>query len=187
MAWYICEMALYHKDFVSTKPSVMARASMALARGILGRPDNADLDHTENVTVLTLSQRLQSTSQILSRKYSSAHLSRASTRLEQFLAQQAAIQTCAAPPTPPCEVQKPTTNIDYVYNTPVKAPYANTVNNGYLTPPITPDGEFFLNGEAKGYSAHIRRPITPTPQSNNPYAQRYSQPQFQAYSQDMMH
>ena len=36
MALYICEVALYYKDFVSTKLLIMARAFMALVRSILG-------------------------------------------------------------------------------------------------------------------------------------------------------
>jgi len=190
MAWYICEISLYHKDFVSTKPSVMSRASLALARGILGRPDVADLDHIENLTLLGLSQRLNGPSQVLSRKYASPHMSRASARLEHFLAQ-AAMERQAAPPTPPCEVaHKPTANIDYVYNTPQKAPHGNMVN-GYLTPPITPDGMFFQNGnEVNGYQAQQpRRPITPTPSGSNHYAHRYQHEQqhYQGYHQEMMH
>jgi hypothetical protein len=70
MAGYVCEVALYHKEFVPTKLSVMARASMALARGIFGRCEIPNLDHIENLTVLGLFQRLHETSQILSRKYS---------------------------------------------------------------------------------------------------------------------
>lgn len=38
MSAYLCEIALYHRDFVSTKPSIMARSSLNLARAILG-PD----------------------------------------------------------------------------------------------------------------------------------------------------
>jgi hypothetical protein len=55
MAWYICEVALYYKDFVSTKLSVMARASIALARSILGCHKTLNLDQDENWTVWALS------------------------------------------------------------------------------------------------------------------------------------
>jgi hypothetical protein len=37
MALYLSEVAMYHKEFVSRKPSVMAHASITLARAILGR------------------------------------------------------------------------------------------------------------------------------------------------------
>ena len=36
MTWYICEIALYHRDFVSVRPSVLARSALALARFVLG-------------------------------------------------------------------------------------------------------------------------------------------------------
>ncbi|KAF4462989.1 cyclin domain-containing [Fusarium albosuccineum] len=39
MAAYLCEIALYYPDFASTRPSTMARSSLALARIILGRPE----------------------------------------------------------------------------------------------------------------------------------------------------
>lgn len=196
MAWYICEIALYHKEFVSTKPSVMARTSLALARGILNRPEVSDgaWDHVENLTLVSLSQRLHQTSQVLSRKYASPHMSRASASLEHFLAQQAAITSRMAPPTPPCEAPhtKAMTNTDYIYNTPQKGPYGVMVN-GYLTPPITPEGEFFLNGkDSSGYQTHApRRPVTPTPSSTNSYVQQqYIQQEqqhlYQARSQSMI-
>jgi hypothetical protein len=191
MAWYICEIALYHKEFVSTKPSVMARASLALARGILGRPEVPDgaWGHVENLTLLGLSQHLNQTSSVLSRKYASPHLSRASTALEHFLAQQAAIARRAAPLTPPCESTppKPSVNIDYVYNTPQKAPYGVMVN-GYLTPPETPEeGEFFLNADGtNGCQAEApRRPVTPSPSGGNPYTLQHQQ--FQGCHQSLLH
>jgi hypothetical protein len=188
MAWYICEIALYHKEFVSTKPSVMARASLALARGILSRPEVSDgaWDHVENLTLLSLSQHLNQTSSVLSRKYASPHMSRVSATLEQFLAQQAAIARHAAPPTPPCESTPPkaAADVDYIYNTPQKIPHG-VMANGYPTPPETPEDEYFLNDNgAKGYQAEApRRPVTPTPSGTNPYAQ---QQQFQVFHQNMI-
>jgi hypothetical protein len=189
LSWYICEIALYHKEFVSTRPSVMARASLALARGILNRPEAPDsvLDHIDNLTLVSLSQYLHQTSQVLSRKYASPHLSRVSTTLEQFVLQQAAIARQAGPPTPPCEAghAKSTGNADNIYNTPQKGAQG-VVINGYLTPPITPEGHFYMNGnDAKAYYAQPpRRPMTPTPSNNDVYSQ---QQQYQAYHQSMMH
>jgi hypothetical protein len=59
-------------------------------------------------------------------------------------------------------------------------PYGNMVN-GYMTPPITPDGEYFMNGnEIKGYQQAPRCPVTPTPNHN------YVQPQYQSHQYDMM-
>ena len=68
MAWYICELALYHKDFVSKKPSVMARASLALAQGILGRSEiTSDHDVEVSKTILELSHKLDRPSTVLFR------------------------------------------------------------------------------------------------------------------------
>jgi len=170
----------------------MARASLALARGILGRPEVSDgaWDHVENLTLLSLSQHLNQTSSVLSRKYASPHMSRVSATLEHFLTQQAAIAKCAAPPTPPCESTPPksTANADYIYSTPQKAPHGVMVN-GYPTPPETPEeGEFFLNANGtKGCQAEApRRPVTPTPSGMNPYTQQPQQ--FRVYHhQSMIH
>jgi Cyclin, N-terminal domain/Cyclin, C-terminal domain len=137
MALYICESALYRKEFVSTKPSVMARTSLALARGILGRPDVLDgvWDHDENLTFLCLCQHLNQTSSVLSRKYMSPHMSHVSSTVEQFLIQQAAIARRPAPPMPPNEPTPPNAaNVEYIYNTLQKVPYG-VMANGYPTPP----------------------------------------------------
>ncbi|KAK3393747.1 cyclin-like protein [Podospora didyma] len=171
MSAYICEIALYHRDFVSTKPSIMARASLALARAILGRPEvnDGEWDHVENVTLLTLSQHLHQPSVTLSRKYSNPYFSRVSGKLAEFLAQQAAIARRAAPPSPPCE---PTlaSKAANVYSTPHKGLGAVPgVADGYMTPPITPDGLGFNqnNGIMKDYQIPPRCPVTPTPQPNH--------------------
>lgn len=186
MAWYLCEIALYHKDFVSKKPSVMANASLALAQGILGRSELAADQHVEvSETILELSQKLDRPSQVLFRKYASPHMSRVSTALEHFLQQQEALNRQASPPTPPSEpaMQKPPMSINAFPGTPQK-PYTHVVN-GYMTPPITPEGEYFMNGnELKGYQSAPRCPVTPTP-SGHPYV---PQQQFPPYQQDtMMH
>ena len=178
MAWYLSEIALYHKDFVSRKPSVMARASLALARGILGRPETLDgHDHEVNTVLLLLSQKLDSPSPVLARKYASPHMSRASASLEHFIRQQEAMNRQASPLTPPCELSatsKPASEFACYPGTPQK-PFGNMVN-GYLTPPITPDGEYFVTGhEIKGYHQAPRCPVTPTPNHNNPYAPQHQQ------------
>jgi hypothetical protein len=184
MAWYICEIALYHKDFVSRKPSIMARASLALAQGILGRAELTSDTDVEGVseTIVDLSHKLDRPSQVLFRKYASPHMTRVSSTLDHFLQQQELMNRQASPPTPPSEqtIQKPAMSINAYPGTPQK-PYGNMVN-GYMTPPITPEGEYFMNGnEMKGYHQAPRCPVTPTP-SGNPYI---PQQQYQPYQQDM--
>ncbi|KAK3984858.1 cyclin-like protein [Cladorrhinum sp. PSN332] len=175
MAAYICEIALYHRDFVSTKPSIMARASLALARAILGKPEvnDGEWDTTENVTLLTLSQHLHSPSVTLARKYSAQIYSRVSGKLADFLAQQAAIAR-RGPPTPPAEPVH-SNKVGDVYSTPHKGLGAVPgAAEGYMTPPITPDGSNFGQNNAvmKDYHAPPRCPVTPTPQ---PYASQAQQ------------
>jgi len=122
LAGYISEIALYHRDFVSTKPSVMARASLALSRAVLGLPEvmEPEWDDGDNTVRLALSQALHQPSATLSRKYTQGHYDNVATILKEFLAQQVAIARRAAqPPTPPAEqmVQKHQADI---YSTPHK-------------------------------------------------------------------
>ncbi|PQE10719.1 cyclin domain-containing protein [Rutstroemia sp. NJR-2017a WRK4] len=69
IARYICEVALYHKQFVSTKPSVMARASVALAGFFFDHRDFPGLDYVENPTLLALLPYLYNISEVLKKKY----------------------------------------------------------------------------------------------------------------------
>jgi hypothetical protein len=184
MSWYLCEIAMYHKDFVSRKPSVMARASLALARNILGRSDPFEgQDFEVSDVIVKLSTKVRTPSQVLFRKYASPHMSQVANILEQTVQQQEAMARRSSPPTPPCEqvMQKPITQ-DMYPGTPQKQPYGNVVN-GYMTPPITPEGEYFMNGNDKGYHQAPRCPVTPTPSGNNPYV--HQQPQYQNYHHDI--
>jgi hypothetical protein len=191
MAAYLCEIALYHRDFVSTKPSIMARASLALARAILGRPEVNDgtWDHVEHLAVLTLSRHLHQPSATLSRKYSSSHLSRVSVILAEFLAQQAALSRRAqqAPPSPPAE---PTLTASHsnIYNTPQKGcGAAPGPADGYMTPPITPDGMCFATSDPTNKYVPPRCPVTPTPQVPSIGYQRQQQHHYVAYPYDEYH
>ena len=184
MACYISEIALFHKDFVSKRPSDMARASLALARCILDRPQARHGEwaaHYDSQTLLTLSQQLHGPSQVLSRKYATAPLSRVSATLEDFLARQASIARCyATPPTPPYEVSARKNTKGSQVNavagpyTPQKGQNHANMMNGCLTPPITPDIEHFVEYNP-GYIP-CRRPQTPTPTPlrNQPLTQQYS-------------
>lgn len=190
MALYLSQIALYHKDFVQSKPSVMARVSLALARGILLRPDNMDaLDHIENMTMLHLSQKLENPSVVLGRKFATPHMSGVSKKLDDFLVEEARRACPPTPPREPVQIQKTTPNT--FPGTPTKQPYGHVVN-GYMTPPITPDGEYFVGGQDKGYGVH-RFPITPNSQlsihNNYGYAHAHAQPppQYPSYQHhDMM-
>jgi len=163
MARYLAEIALYHKEFVSIRPSVMARTSLALARHILNRPmpTHSEWAGKFDTTVLVLlSQQLHSPSQILVHKYSSPEFSCVSTVLEDFMARQAAIARQRLPPTPPSDVfggrREPTDQkYDPAYMTPQKATQGTA---GYITPPVTPSAAYY--GEAPVPSQ--RMPITPT-------------------------
>jgi hypothetical protein len=184
MAWYISEQALYHKDFVSIKPSVMACASLALARGILERPEGRNSNSQEvNEVLVALSHNVDRPSQVLYRKYASPQMSRVSTTLDKFLRRQELLLQ-PSPPTPPMEIMSKPVQVSAFPGTPQKAYGSNTVN-GYMTPPITPEGEYFVSGhEMKGYQQQAPRcPITPTPTSNNPYAPQ----QYQQYHEMSMH
>ncbi|KAM0515466.1 hypothetical protein ACHAPE_005991 [Trichoderma viride] len=178
MAAYLCEIALYHRDFVSTKPSMMARSSLALARAILGRPEvnDGDWDHTENLTLLTLSQHLNQPSPTLARKYSSSSLSKASQKLADFMAEQAAMARCQAnPPSPAAET--PSRHAADIYSTPQKGHGAAAGFEGYLTPPITPDNAYGNATKETYHQLPPRCPVTPTPPQSHPsvYSQHVQQ------------
>jgi hypothetical protein len=171
LALYILEISLFHREFVSKPSADLAKAALALSRCILNRPQPR---HTEwaslydSMTLVGLSQQLHQPSQVLSRKYSSAHYSRVSKVLEQFLIRQASVASYA-PPTPPCEVpaeSKPY-NGEIGLATPQKTHHVSNMPNGYLTPPITPENDAFSNGGnpnfAKGSAGTIACPPSPTP------------------------
>lgn len=164
MAALMCEIALYHRDFVSTKPSVMARASLALARTVLNRPEVADgeWDESDNMTRLALSQALHQPSVTLGRKYASSQYGNVSGILKDFLEHQVAIARRAAqPPTPPAE---PINKHNSIYSTPHKG---HGVADGYLTPPITPDFSGTVDTRTAIY-APPRCPVTPSPHNSDP-------------------
>lgn len=186
MASYICEIALYHRDFVSTKPSVMARASLTLARAILGESEatEGEWDHVENLTLLTLSRHLHQPSVALARKYSSPHHSCVSKKLAAFMAHQASIARAqSGPPSPPSESSKQAD----IYSTPQKGHSAvQGIADGYMTPPITPDGSFANGQKDQYYAVPPRCPVTPTPQPHHVYQQQHMQQQYAAYTHDAM-
>ena len=194
MSWYITELALYYKEFIPVRPSVMARSSLALARCILNRPQPRFSDWSAQYdpqVVLNLSNHLGQPSQALSRKYAAPHLSSASTTIEMFLAQQAAIASrvvqTPANELQSMEIQQQTINSSYLTpQTPQKMGY-QSMPMGILTPPITPDKDFCdQNGYGVNQVLLPRMPAacTPTPP---PSAEHQQQTQFmpQQYDQHM--
>ncbi len=161
---------MFHKEFVSKRSSDMARSSLALARYILDRPQPRQCEWAadyDSHTLVTLSQQLHRPSQVLSRKYSSFQLSRVSATLEEFLARQASIARCHAPPTPPRELPSnppPPATSSVTYIAPQKGHYPANMPHGYMTPPITPDGDHFQPyAQQKAFSMVPSHPATPTP------------------------
>lgn len=172
MTLYIAEIALFHKEFVSTRPSVLARSALALARCVLNRPQARTTDWSgayDAQTVIGLSNHLYQPSPVLCRKYASVHLSNVSATVDEFLQRQAQIaRRAAAPPTPPPTVliseSKPAMDV-YGPQTPQKNQYgAAVMHNGCLTPPITPESDQFGLGHVTKVSQSVSMyPSTPSP------------------------
>ena len=187
MACYISEIAMFHKEFISKRPSDMARSSLALARCILDRPQplhSGWAGKYEPQTLIILSQHLHRPSQVLSRKYATAEFSRVSSFLEGFLARQASIARCyAAPPTPPSDTPTVQAGRSFAQNgmpgpiTPQKGPQFSFNVHGCLTPPITPSAPEFAGYSLSAKDAH--RPPTPAnlaPISTQHYDSQYHLP-----------
>ncbi|KAI9797068.1 MAG: hypothetical protein M1833_005673 [Piccolia ochrophora] len=186
MARYIAEIAMYHREFIPTRPSVIARSSLALARCILGRsqPDYPSwAAEYDSYTMVSLSQQLHRPSQVLSRKYASSYCYSVATTLEAFLARQASITRSYAPPTPPCERSITGDQKSYsgteLPQTPQK-PQQPSIPDGILTPPITPDGEYFAELGCSKNNALVpqRCPATPSPTFGETYGHQYHRTQL---------
>lgn len=188
MALYLSEIAMFHKDFVSCLPSVMARSSLALARHILGRtppPQSEWAMSYDTTTIVLLSQHLHRPSQVLVRKYSSAHYGMVAVTLDDFMAKQAAIarrhtitprvRQMAPAPVPP-QIQEPESTlapqpVTVAPMTPQKpAAPGQQVQHGYPTPPETPNDDYFEHqamlaqkAAANGQAMAPQNPVTPIP------------------------
>ncbi|KAK6527101.1 hypothetical protein TWF281_010293 [Arthrobotrys megalospora] len=187
MALYLSEIAMFHKDFVSTLPSVMARSALALARHILGRtppPQSEWAMSYDTTTIVLLSQHLHRPSQVLVRKYSSAHYGMVAVTLEDFMAKQAAIarRHTIAPrvrqmaPQPQIQepentlAPQPATVAPMTPQKPAPGPQQQQMPHGYPTPPETPNDDYFehqqamLAAKAAGAGALVpQNPATPMP------------------------
>lgn len=172
MTWFLCEMALFHKEFISTRPSVLARSALALARCILGRPQSQDVawaGRYDSTIVLSLANHLTQPSQVLSRKYSSITYSSVAQTVEYFLQAQRQQQLKPEPTIQiPQETRVEAPTMFSSPQTPQKAYGNTTFQYGMATPPITPENEMFVQ---VGYPkpSHFTPPAyspTPTPTSN---------------------
>ena len=174
LALYIAEIAIFNRDFVSTRPSDLARSAMALSRLILGRrqPEAGSWEASyDQRTLYALSNIVTSPSTILSEKYASAHLSRASSTLRTFLVQHSIISPGLQQMVPP----RATLNSNYLqvpsrpvtaFRTPVKGNGPH-MPHGALTPPETPDIEVFSNNSL---------PSFPRPPQGSPTPQKFHEP-----------
>ena len=145
---FICENALFHRDFVSIPPSMIVRSAWALSRSILGYPA-ANQSHWigqyNSSLMWNLFDKLRCPSPVLSRKYSSSQLSsvtflvEATFKRQAELAQQAAAPSTAPDQPPNVNSQHGMQNTQTLPNTPHRGQPAARDTYGYMTPPITPD------------------------------------------------
>ena len=185
MTWYLCEMALFHKEFVSTRPSVLARSALALSRCILGRPQSKDVSWAgryDSTIVLSLANHLAQPSQVLSRKYSSITLSSVAQTVEYFLQAQRQQQLTPEPTIQvPQETKIEPPTMFSSPQTPQKS-YGNaTYQYGCLTPPITPENEMFVQlgyPKPSQFTPPAYSP-TPTPTSNPHMSSSMSIPRYE--------
>ncbi|KAM0364090.1 hypothetical protein ACHAO7_010080 [Fusarium culmorum] len=98
LALYLCEIALYHRDFVSTKPSIMAQSALTHARSILGRiaVDSECWGQTGSVDTISLWHHLHKPSPTVAHKYSTARFSEVSGKLALFIARPSAVSHATA-------------------------------------------------------------------------------------------
>lgn len=161
MTLYICELALFHKEFISVTPSVLARSALALSRCILGRTQTHQsgwAGEYDASVILNLANHLQSPSQVLARKYSTDQLCNVATTVAIFVDEQnRKNQPPAAAnngsPLAPVYANSSST----LPQTPQKNvnPYSAAVmNNGCLTPPITPEND-------QGFQVGFSKPMMP--------------------------
>lgn len=190
---YILEIALFHRDFVSRKASILALSALALARHILGRPQARPNEWASQYcqqTLIDLCQKLQQPSNIVSRKYASARHCKVAHLLEHHLARQVATPVAHSPVVPleaTVSVEKQDLSGQYVFSTPQKPqPGSAAMFHGYPTPPETPEDEYFgMQQKAlpagQGVDFTIAPP-TPSPSgSSHPHAFtfQHEQPQLQ--------
>jgi hypothetical protein len=166
MTWYICDIALYHRDFVSVRPSVLARSALALGRAVLQRPQlPADLwaGSFDSSVIMNLFNCLPGVSDVLARKYHSTKLSSVAETVDSFVRsqqqqqqqqqQRESVQVCRTPEPGYC---LPSTPHRSGYDTAI-------VQHGCLTPPITPDNDMNVCPPTVYPQPPTNYPATPSP------------------------
>lgn len=178
MAWYLCETALFHREFASIRPSVMARSAVELARQILGRPQQHQYQSDwsgryDYGVVVDLFNQLYNPSRIVYQKYAASQFSSVSRTVAAFVERQRAARQ-PAPPTPaPVELPRLTMSLPATSmpQTPNKLHYPPLSQHGYMTPPITPDSEGYLAVNAAedkpAYSLPMLCPVASTSPSKH--------------------
>ena len=179
LASYIAEMAAFQRDFVSQRPSEIAKAALYLAQIVLDRPSfhsaHWAANHDSNLLV-GLSQLLNRPSAVLYAKYKVEARACVALIVERFLERHAAIaqanaarqlQQGQAPPTPPSNSPHPGKDGEWdasqqgPFATPQKNAHLAQAAQGCLTPPITPENEHFG-------AAGLKQQLPPPPAYHNP-------------------
>lgn len=139
LALYICEIAIYHREFISLRASDLAKAAITLALGILGRQNFLGPCHwsvqQDHGIVISLSNYLATRSEILHQKYKLPQFAYVALLVDNFVARQkamASINLRVLPISPDSSPAHP--SISY---TPRKRGYPFD-QEFPLTPPITP-------------------------------------------------
>ena len=165
MARYLSEMALFHKDFISKRPSDLARASLDLSRMILGRPRDVprppwEYCYEQGTLILLSKLVMNKPSMVLAQKYATSQTLRVSVILDNFVSDHVvASRAYYTPPTPPSGMvlksNKHTAPVDGSFTTPHKNHFPTMPH----TPPITPvsDDPSMVQGFPRP------PPLTPTP------------------------
>ncbi|KAL9082201.1 MAG: hypothetical protein Q9159_006622 [Coniocarpon cinnabarinum] len=168
---YICETALYHRDFVSVAPSVLSRAALALARCVLSKQvDNSNYwsgDYQYPV-FMELYRKARMPSRVLVAKYSTPQMSSVAQAMELFMMRQDRLDRANAPHTPPVGFlpeSQPVAPSLVLPSTPQKGQPGPMSAYGYMTPPITPDGPQCAQqqGLKAGTESWIPSAYTPPP------------------------
>jgi hypothetical protein len=180
--WYLCEMALFHKEFISIRPSVLARSALALARCILGRPQSKDVTWAgryDSAIVLGLANHLPQPSQVLSRKYNSITFSSVAQTVEYFLQAQRQQQLTPEPTIQSSQETRVESTLFSSPQTPQKSYGAAMVQYGCLTPPITPENEVFVHLGYPKPPQFTPPAYSPTPTSNPHIVNSLSIPRYE--------